>query len=357
MADAFFQKRRRLRGVWFAPPLFLLVYLLLFPIPSGRESYVRPVWSVPLSSADPAGSAEPFPFRAGDLFGYATVQGGVLHLEPVAFGVALASTGFINYGQVPDHFVFMDPLGRMRFSVASSGYPLLAEDGQSLYALASDLGGIRRLSDEGEPIWSLGFASQITGVALGAGQCVLGLMEGHLVCVGSAGEVLYEYEPSGSRIPVILGVAVTPQGSPIAAVSGIDPQRLLLIERSGAEYTPRLALELGTDFRREVLLRFTEDGRFLYVEGDDALRVLDVRRHRLMAVALPGRVRAFAGGGSLTAVALEAPSGSRLVVLRPLRAVLCEQTLGEARPFLKLLGETLIIGLEGYLLRADIVHG
>mgnify|MGYP001104464006 CR=1 FL=1 len=186
---------------------------------------------------------------------------------------------------------------------------------------------------------------------------MLGLMEGRLVSVGPAGEVLYEYEPSDSRIPVILGVAVAPQGSPIAAVSGIDPQRLLLIEREGAEHAPRLALELGTDFRREVLLRFTEDGRFLYVEGDDELRVLDVRRHRLMTVALPGRVRALAGGGSLTVVALETRSGSRLVVLRPLRAVLCEQPLGEARPFLKMLGGTLIIGLEGYLLRADIVQG
>ena len=40
-----------------------------------------------------------------------------------------------------------------------------------------------------------------------------------------------------------------------------------------------------------------------------------------------------------------------------LRAGRGEQPRGEAGPFLKMLGQTLIIGLEGYLLRADIVQG
>jgi hypothetical protein len=358
MADGFFQKRRRLRSVWILPPLVLVAYVVLFPIPGGKESYLRPAWAVGLTEPGAQSAApEAFPFRVGGLFGYATPQGSLLHLERVLFGVSLARTGFINYGQVPDHFVFMNPLGQMEYSVASCGYPILGEDGQTLYAVASDLGSIRRLDEDGELIWRLGFASQITGLALSGQECVLGLLEGLLLSVGPQGEVLYEYAPPGSRIPVVLSVAVGPAGSPIAAVAGVDPQRLLLIEREGAAHTPRLSLDLGSDFRRELLLRFSDDGRFLYVEGVDELRILDVRRHRLSAVPVPGRLQALAGGGAVTAVAVRGDAGVRLIVLRPLRAVLCEVPLGADRPFLRMLDDALIIGLEGYLLRADIVSG
>jgi hypothetical protein len=364
MANGFFQKRRRARSVWILLPLVLAAYLVLFPVPGGKESYLRPVWAVQLTepravnaASTAVSTAGSFPFRVGDLFGYATSQGGLLHLERVLFGVSLCSTGFINYGQMPDHFVFMNPLGQMQYSLASSGYPLLGEDGRALYAVASDLGSIRRLDEGGDVIWSLGFASQITSLALDGQQCVLGLLDGRVLSVGPRGEVLYEYSPSGSRIPVVLSVAVAPKGSPIAAVVGIDPQRLLLIEREGAALAPTLTLDLGSDFRREILLRFGGEGRFLYVEGVNELRVLDVRKHRLSTLPLPGRVRGLAGGGVLTAVAVRGELGMRLLVFRPLQTVLCEMPLGSDRPFLKVLDDALFVGQEGYLLRADIVSG
>lgn len=360
MADGFFQKRRRFPIAWVLPPLVLAAYLVLFPVPGGEESYVRPVWAVALSQSGQSsgsGASESFPFRVGDLFGYATAQGDLLHLERVRFGVALSTIGFINYGPVPDHFVFMNPLGQMQYSMEGSGYPILSEDGRTLYAVASDLGSIRRLGEDGEVLWSLGFATQITGLALSGEQCVVGLLEGRLVSIGPEGQVLYEHAPPGSRIPVVLSVAVGPGGAPIAAVAGVDPQSLLLVERQGAAHTLRLAVDLGSDFRRSVLLRFSADGRFLYVEGADGLRVLDVRRHRLSAVPVPGRVQAMAGGGVITAVAARRETGVQLVVLRPLRGVLCEAPLDPGAVLLEMRGEALFIGLEGYLLRADVVRG
>jgi len=56
-------------------------------------------------------------------------------------------------------------------------------------------------------------------------------------------------------------------------------------------------------------------------------------------------------------VALGGPGGGRLTVIRPLRAVLCDQPLPGEEPFLKLLEGALILTVEGYLLRADIVQG
>jgi hypothetical protein len=369
MADSIFRNRRRGRAFWLFLPLLLFLYLLLFPHPGGRESLMRPVWARELSAAAP-GSAAPrtaatvsadapsWYFRAADNFGYADLQGNLYYVGRRLHNLSLSDIGFINYGSVPDHVVFMNPRGEFQFSIRSYGYPLLEPGGQVLYSINTDRSGVKRIDSEGEILWSMSFPTPVTTIALAAEQCLLGLMDGRALLVDAEGDVVYQHSPDGSRIPVLLGTAVSQDLNRIALISGIDPQRLTVFQRRAEEFVPDYTQDLDSDFRREVRLSFSPDARFLFYEIEEGLGVLDVRKKKRGGFLTEGVLESMDSSPEFSAAAfrLEA-GGAKLLVFRPLSSVLLSREIAADRVYVKVLGNSLILGLRGVLLRADLLEG
>jgi len=354
---------RRRRSRRYLIPAFALglLYLFFFPRPSGREGYFKPVWSqaVPAQPGSPAPAAQPGDgrqswFRAGRYFGFVRLDGQLLYAAEVLHGVALSEAGFINYPRVADNFVFQDTAGRFQYGVRGYGYPILDPSGELLYTVSTDLTGLKRLDRDGEVLWSAGFFSPITTLALGGGECAVGLLDGTLKLLGTGGRIAQDFQPEASRIPVILGVALSP--GRLAVLSGIDPQRLTILERRGGQYAALESLTTGSDLRREAILRFTADGRFLAYETETGLALRDLRRGASSAV--PGRLLAISSSGEgLLAVGSREATGSRLRLLRPLDSPLYEQSLAAGDLFLRFLDGVLLLGLPGRLLRVDYLEG
>ncbi len=374
--------RRRRSRRYLIPALALgLLYSFLFPQPSGRESYFKPVWCLAVPQGAPATSAASASgaggerqswFRAGRYFGYVRLDGRLLYAAEVLHGVTLSEAGFINYPRVADNLVFQDTAGRFLYGVRGYGYPVLDPSGELLYTVSTDLTELKRLDRDGEVLWSAGFFSPITTLALGGGQCAVGLLDGTLKLLDTGGRIAQDFQPEPSRIPVILGAALG--SGRLAVLSGIDPQRLTILERRGAQYTPLQSLATGSDLRREVTLRFLVDDRFLAYETESGLTVRDLRRGATSV--LPGRLLALSSSGEgLLAVdsrtdtvsradtlgregaASRADTTSRLRLLRPLASPLYEQRLGAGDLFLRFLDGALLLGLPGRLLRVDYLEG
>ncbi len=360
MGDSIFRKKRKGRGIWFVPPVLLILYCLLFPRPGGRETFLRPVWTRPLSSPTltaPRPDQSLYSFRTGNLFGYADLAGNITYLGSALHNVSLSEAGFINYGRVPDHVVFMDTGGEFQYSIKSYGYPLLDPSGRLLYSVNTDLSGLKRIDPEGEVLWAVACSSPLTSFATWKDECTVGLMEGKLLYIGSDGKILYEYEPRGSRIHVVLGTAISGDGQKLAILSGIDPQRLDVIERRGRVFSPLYTLDLPSDFRREVTLRFGPEDRFLFFEVEDGLGVLDVRKAQTATVQIPGVLRALDANSALSVAAFESADSFRLLVFRPFAPVLLSCGLKADDVFVKVLGSSLVLGLDANLLRADLLEG
>ncbi len=363
---------RKRRSRRYLIPAFVLgvLYPFLFPQPSGLEGYFKPVWALAVPAAPGQAPASQAPaaeapaqagserrlswFQAGRIFGFVRLDGQVQYSGEVLHGVTLSELGFINYPRVADNFVFQDTAGRFQYGVRGYGYPLLDPSGDLLYSLSTDLTELKRLDRDGEVLWSAGFFSPITTLALSGGECAVGLLDGTLKLLDAGGRIAQEFQPEASRIPVILGAALAPRG--LAVLSGIDPQRLTILERRGGQYAPVESLPTGSDLRREALMRFTADGRFLAYETDGGLALRDL--HRGTEAALPGRLLALASADEgLVAVGSREAEGSRLRLLRPLSSTLYEQPLAAADLFLRFLDGTLLLGIPGRLLRADYLEG
>jgi hypothetical protein len=364
-----------------------LLYLFLFPRPSGKEGYFKAVWSLavparPASPAPEAGAGEERQswFQAGRYFGFVRLDGQLLYAAEVLHGVALSELGFINYPRVADNFVFQDTAGRFLYGVRGYGYPVLDPSGELLYTVSTDLTELKRLDRDGEVLWSAGFFSPITTLALSADQCAVGLLDGTLKLLDRGGRIAQDFQPESSRISVILGAALSP--ARLAVLSGIDPQRLTILERRGAEYAPLESLATGSDLRRAATMRFTADGRFLAYETDSGLALRNLRGGG--SSVLPGRLLALSSSGAgLLAVGSRAEgtvsraegaasrgvgqgsegtgsredTGSRLRILRPLASPLYEQHLAAGDLFLRFLDGVLLLGIPGRLLRVDYLEG
>ena len=313
MAETLFQPRRKGRSFWLLLPVLVVLYLLLFPRPGGREVFVRPVWAREISpgSTELSGAEGPsWYFRAADAFGYADLEGNLRYVGQKLQNLSLSDTGFINYGSVPDHVVFMDTRGQFQFSIKSYGYPLLDGSGQLLYSINTDLSGLKRIDRDGDVVWSMSFSVPLTTIALAGQECVVGLMDGRFLLVDAGGRITHQKMTEGSRIPVVLGSAVSEDRNRIALVSGIDPQRLTVVQRRAGELAGELALDLGSDMRREVQLRFGPGDRFLFHEAEDGLGVVDVRRKNASKIPVPGVLDCLDTGPFFAAASFRGEEGS-----------------------------------------------
>jgi hypothetical protein len=338
-----------------------LLYLVLFPVLSGREGYFKPAWvrAIPgVQSPEQSGGEGASWFKAGRWFGYVRPDGRLLYAAETLYGVALSERGFINYPKVAENFVFQDPQGRFQFAVPAFGYPVLDDGGQRLYSISTNLNELSRLEWDGEPLWTEGFFAPISTLSLHQEECVIGLLDGTLKLIDQRGKILQELAPQASRIPVILASAISPDGRRLAVVSGIDPQRLTLFVRRGGLFSEEQALDLGSDFRRAVFLRFTAGGRFLAIEAPGGLSLLDPVRRRTGTVALPGRLLALDSSSSgVLALGARSGEGSRLELLRPLGSPLYARELATAELFLRFHDNSLFIGLPGALLCVEYLEG
>ncbi len=359
--------KRRPAAVFLTAVFFILAYFALFPYPLGRELVARPAWAVTVpqpgdAAAQAAGpvpsdDSSVAPFQLGDLFGYVSADGAFEHVERMLAGVALSDTGYVNYARLGTDWILRDRRGRRVASFSGNGYPLLSPDGTRLFVIKSDLSGMVELDRNGDVRWERDFPSLLTTLSVQGGAMLAGMIDGRASFVDSSGEGIDLPLEGGSRISVVLGAAVTADGGLAATVSGIDPQALMLYRRRTAGFTPAYRQTLSSDIRRELRVAFSPGGRYLAWEGTSAVGFLDPRTGRSSRLSQQGSLTglAFPEGGRFAAVSAGGGGNAFLTVAVPLVGPVFTSGFVGHDTFLGVVGGHLLLGLDGRLMRIDVV--
>jgi hypothetical protein len=345
--------------------LLFIIYFSAASRPVPRETILKAQWLSSLESGYPsfigentpkpetAGDAVPpegeyagplIPFTLGDRFGYVDSQGRFSMNRIKTAHVSLSEDYWSEYGAEPERIEVYNSLTGESITIEEGrGYPLFLD--RRIFLIGSEQNSLSALDDAGNILWTYDFAAPLTCIDA-AGEIILtGSLDGVVEVLDRSGKHIFSFEPGGSRLPVILGCAISRDGSRLGIISGVDDQRFLLLERFGdtanGEYKVAYHEFLEDGFRRAVFISFIEQDDCIVFEREGGLGIYRISARRGLKVPLEGTINAIdnsGGGGLLFIVTSPSAEQKRLIALRLPGRIIMEA------PFK---GETMFLGRSG----------
>jgi hypothetical protein len=334
-----------------------LVYFLVCAFPLQKELILVPGWTRSLSQAPAArapSSTPPIAFQMGDRYGYFTAEGSLLFAANASYGVAMANDAYAPYERQSDSFVIKSPEGQELARSSVIGYPFFAAGRR--FVIGPDQSTVSELGRSGGAAWTYHFASIVTAFDASPSLAVFGLMDGSVLGLDGRGRAALDFAPGGSRIAGVYGVAVAPDGLLVAAITGLDKQRLVVMERRSAAYRVAYHRYLSSDYRRPASIAFTADGRELAYEAPSGVGVYDrgSRSETLIAVPAPSRLGLTLRQGAIMVLLSGQGEERRLVCAALPDRRIVDVSFRAAQSFAETRGDSLFLGADEDIVRMDL---
>jgi hypothetical protein len=263
--------------------LFLVLYVLLFPAPTGTEFMVSARWAlqpaqrpIAAENAQSTGDlSEPaVPYRAGSIYGYASARGDILYQGVSLARVVLEPERLIVFGDQSGSTVVQSPRGELLSVVEQPGYPVLTPYGVAV--IGPDGTTLTAVEESGQQLWQVVLPSAITAIDASQSLTVIGLAGGGVRAIRTDGSLLEIDAVSVGLSGVTQVVAVRADGLAFAVVSGADlvvterqarSMFVTLYEVQDSNAVPVLRREFARDPVRVPELVIASDGsRLLFTE-------------------------------------------------------------------------------------------
>lgn len=345
---------------------FFVVYIFVAARPVPIETILSPRWFISLESNYPVTKPDSvlnldelqlLPFKMGDHngghFGYVDKDGNftINQVRKENGDVSLSADNWAEYDAIPHSIEVRNPLNQTLLKIEGvQGYPLFLD--QRIFFLNNEGSSLFALNDSGSVIWTYDFATTITVIDAAGGFVLAGLLDGTVEVLDDQGRRVFLFEPGGSRISVILGCAISKDGSQLAIVSGIDLQRFLLLERYGGdsgttEYKVIYHEFLEEGFRRAVHVRFIDNDSRIAFERQGGLGLYEISSRTSLKLPLEGEIKTIDDIGSdrlLFLITAQSEQQKRLVAVRFPGTVILEAPFKSENIFLGRQGSRVYVG-------------
>jgi hypothetical protein len=293
--------------------LLFVVYFLIAARPVPKELVLAPVWISSLEAETPiiidananaVDNATPatnmlLPFTLGGRFGYIDSSGQFAVNRLQTSEIYLSCNMWTEYPAEPSNIEIFDITGETIRNIENPrGYPVLLDN--RIFILGSEQNMLSEIDADGEILWTYEFGAPLICIDAAAGLVLTGSLDGVIEILDSNGQRLFYFEPGGSRYEIILGCALSRNGSRLGIISGIDRQRFLLFERfgnTGGEYKVVYHEYLETSFRRSVRISFIDEDRRLVFERAGGIGGYNIRSRRGFFIPLDGEIMAIDSSG------------------------------------------------------------
>ena len=312
--------------------VFFLAYFFISARPIPLETVLVPRWLLSLETEIPVyfgdspsqrsenrESSSLIPFELSGRFGFFDREGRFSVNQQRWGNVSLSAHHWAEYDAEPASIAINSSSGETLSIIEDPrGYPFFL-DGRT-FLINSEQNAISEIDAGGTVRWTYEFSSLLTCVDAAAGLLLAGTLDGYTGVLDNTGRLVFSFEPGGSRYPIIVGCAISRDGSNLAIISGINPQRFLALERYGTgEYRVVYHEFLDSDFRRPVYISFIEHDRWVIFERKGGLGVYEIGSRQSGKVALTGELRTIdhSGGQGLVFVIIsQAENTQKLVGIR-----------------------------------------
>jgi hypothetical protein len=160
------------------------------------------------------------------------------------------------------------------------------------YFLArEDLQGASELDRTGKQLWSVEFQSPVTAVDVTDKLIAWGLLDGSIHLVAGDGTVDSVVRPAStgvqSRYACVYGLALSPDGTKLAVLFGLEPQHFTVFERDGREFRLLADMKLNRQLRSPQRFSFSSDGKSAAGLTGNGMIFYDAVRNRASTLQTP----------------------------------------------------------------------
>ena len=355
------------KKIWFvAGIVFFAAYFFTAARPIPVETVLIPCWLNSIESGIPSylgerpggenadsnfGGPSPqrIPFSLGSRFGYISGNGFLSINQIKKANVSLSPERWAEYEAEPGRIAIHDSDGEPVTVIENPrGYPFFL-DGKT-FLIGGEQTVISAINESGQVSWTYEFPGPLTCADSAAGLVLVGSLDGVVGLLDSRGRQVFSFEPGGSRYSVILGCAISRDGSRLALISGIDDQRFLILERFGttaSDYKVVYHEFLDDGFRRPVYITFVDDDRWVVSERMGGLGFYEISTRKSGKVMLDGELCAIdhSGGQEMVfAVISRSENNKKLIGIRLPGRVIIESPFRSEEVFLGRMDSRLIVG-------------
>lgn len=294
--------RKKIKYTVVGSLIFIVVYLFAAAVPLENDFYFQPEWTktvreaeaiTPDEAADapsgnPGAPSGMEAFMLARNFGFFTPDGDILRGEARGMRFSAGADAWCVYpadARKTDVYYFN---GALKMTVDEPGFVHLTK--HALYLFHPGGGAVSRYADDGAKAWTRDEAAPITAFADSPAGSIIGYANGLLAAVDARGEEIFSFYPGGSDLPVILAAAISNDGKRAACISGINPQRFILIEINKTQHKIIFHHSFDGGVRRQLFAGFGESGRRVFFETGAGLGILDIQEMRLSEIPLHGRI-------------------------------------------------------------------
>ena len=345
--------------------LALVLYIFLCSEPLSPELSAIPRWKTVLYSSggeNPAsGSAsgsqvtQQIAFLSGGRFGYFHADGTVAYMSESKGNVAISDASYISI-PVNGTGGILKSSNNVEIAALKAVSPFFVSG--RLYSAKADGTGVTSFDEHGLERWSYIFPCQISAFASGEALSVGGTIDGWLEGVDKNGKKVFSFSPGGSRLPVILGAAVSGSGDWIAAVSGIDRQRLVVLGRGGADYRVMSHRFLESDFREPIRIVIMEDDTHVLYRRNDGVGVwsVDGKVDEVLPVLAEDFEVSIDPDHRIALLAARQGKAKSITVFRTPSTLLGTINLPDSSDFIRIQGSSIYFGGPTWIARLDLVE-
>jgi hypothetical protein len=289
------QKKKTIR--FFVVFLLSVIYFLAAARPVPREIILAPAWISSLESESPVllknsnMQGQLLPFTLGSNFGYIDSDGKFAINKIKKSDIYLDEKMWTETESSPSGIEIKNILQETVINIDNAkGYPVLLDN--RVFVLGSNQNELSEIGSGGNILWTYEYGAPLTCIDAAADLVLTGSLDGMIEILDSTGNRIYYFEPGGSRYAVILGCAISRNGSRVGIISGIDKQRFILLERFANTNEYRVVYHefLETGFRRPVHISFIDEDRRIVFEREGGLGCYSSGSRRAIFIPLDGEI-------------------------------------------------------------------
>jgi len=339
--------------------LCVLVYFFMGAEPLAKEYMASPSWRSALQPGTASVSSQAvYGYSKGDWYGFIAGDGNLVLGETSPGGAVVSDWAYVASppGAIPGGSrELRGPDGKL-LATLQGGMPFFSSG--RLFSASLDGTALASLGRDGSTTWIHAFPSQISAFAANADLAIGGTIDGWLEAVNARGERVLRFAPGGSRLPVILGVGVSPSSSWVAMLSGVDAQRLVVLGRGKSDYRVVSHRYLESAYREPAKVAVLGDDRHVLYRQPGGVGVWEVtgKTSDLLPVKADDFDVYYNPQQGLAYLVARYAGAAEIVVFRPPAKLLGRIDLGEGMDVVRIDEATVYLATRGAVARLDFIE-